>query len=117
MFSKKVLVISDNEEIRTSVLANLICCEVVCVKANCQSEAFVTIIKKENPELIILDIMMPDLLGSIMTCLEIRKSWDTPIFMLTVIKPGVFRGLEFDCPGIEFNAEELTKRVKRILLV
>ena len=38
--------------------------------------------KKENPSIIILDIMMPEMDGN-SVCREIRKTSDTPIIMLT----------------------------------
>ena len=75
--------------------------------------------KKENPSIIILDIMMPEMDGN-SVCREIRKTSDTPIIMLTA------KGVTFDkVLSLELGADdylvkpfepkELIARIKAIL--
>lgn len=75
--------------------------------------------KSENPDIIILDVMMPETDGWDV-CREIRKSSDTPIIMLTA------KGETFDkVLGLElgaddymvkpFETKELIARVKAVL--
>ena len=71
---------------------------------------------KENPDLILLDIMMPRL-GGIEACQEIRKKYNTPIIMLTAKAEEVDKvlGLEIgadDYVTKPFGVRELMARVK-----
>ena len=75
--------------------------------------------KKENPDLVVLDVMMPEMDGW-QVCKEIRKASETPIIMLTA------KGETFDkVLGLElgaddymvkpFETKELIARIKAVL--
>ena len=74
---------------------------------------------KENPDLILLDVMMPELDGW-QVCREIRKKSNCPIIMLTA-KSEVFDkvlGLELGADDYvvkPFEAKEVIARVKAVL--
>ena len=72
-----------------------------------------------HPDLIVLDLMMPELSGY-EVCRELRRDSDVPILMLTARGDDVDRivGLELgadDYLGKPFHPRELTARVKAIL--
>ena len=72
-----------------------------------------------QPDLIVLDLMMPELSGY-EVCRELRRDSDVPILMLTARGEDVDRivGLELgadDYLGKPFHPRELTARVKAIL--
>jgi len=76
-------------------------------------------IYKEDPDLIILDIMMPDITGWEI-CSRVREFSSVPIIMLTakITDEDKVRGLELgadDYVTKPFNLEELALRVKRVL--
>lgn len=82
-------------------------------------EEAISVFKKESPELIILDIMMPKIDGW-QVCREIRKTSQVPIIMLTA-KSDTFDkvlGLELgadDYMTKPFEPKELVARVKAVL--
>jgi len=74
---------------------------------------------RERPDLIVLDLMLPDLDG-IEVCRRIRRSADIPILMLTARDEDVDKiiGLEVGADDYltkPFNPRELVARVKSIL--
>jgi two-component system alkaline phosphatase synthesis response regulator PhoP len=76
-------------------------------------------VQKEQPSLIILDLMLPDIDG-IEICRRIRQKYDVPILMLTARDEDVDKiiGLEVgadDYMTKPFNPRELVARVKSIL--
>ena len=77
------------------------------------------LLKKENPDLIILDIMMPDMDG-FEVCKEIRKDNSTPIIMLTARGELTDRvvGLEIGADDYlpkPFEPRELVARIQTVL--
>jgi DNA-binding response OmpR family regulator len=75
--------------------------------------------ESERPDLIVLDLMLPDIDG-IEVCRRIRKSSDVPILMLTARDEDVDKiiGLEVGADDYltkPFNPRELVARVKSIL--
>ena len=118
MAKNKILIVDDDANI-----AELI-------KINFESEGFDTItasngreavdkFRTENPSIVIMDVMMPEMDGW-EACREIRKTSNTPIIMLTA------KGETFDkVLGLElgaddymvkpFETKELTARVKAVL--
>jgi CheY-like chemotaxis protein len=89
---KKILVITTGDGLLEKILAKIFAEEVefydvVYVTERNQSEAFRTAINQGKPNLIIMEIMMPDIKGGLMTCLEMRDSYPSlPFLMLTVAK-------------------------------
>lgn len=76
-------------------------------------------IYRDNPDLIILDIMMPEVTGWDI-CSRVREFSSVPIIMLTakITDDDKVRGLELgadDYVTKPFNLEELALRVKRVL--
>ena len=82
-------------------------------------EQALTVARAHNPDLIVLDLMMPKRSGY-EVCRELRRDSDVPILMLTARGEEVDRivGLELgadDYLGKPFHPRELTARVKAIL--
>ena len=118
MAKNKVLIVDDDANI------------VELIKINFESEGFDTVtasngreavdkFRTENPSIVIMDVMMPEMDGW-EACREIRKTSNTPIIMLTA------KGETFDkVLGLElgaddymvkpFETKELTARVKAVL--
>lgn len=82
-------------------------------------EAAVNMFAKENPDLVLLDIMLPKMDGW-QVCREIRKTSDCPIIMLTA-KGEVFDkilGLELGADDYvvkPFEAKEVVARIRAVL--
>src|SRR5205809_3036907 len=82
-------------------------------------EAALERLANERPDLVVLDLMLPDLDG-IEVCRRIRKSSEVPILMLTARDEDVDKiiGLEVGADDYltkPFNPRELVARVKSIL--
>jgi len=78
-----------------------------------------SLFKKENPDLIVLDLMLPEVDG-FEVCRRIRKGSEVPIIMLTARGEDIDKilGLELgadDYVTKPFNPRELTARIKAIL--
>ncbi|MBQ7915222.1 MAG: response regulator transcription factor [Firmicutes bacterium] len=115
---QKILVVDDDSNI-----AELICLYLVkegydTERASNGREAL-KVMQKSNPNLVILDVMMPEMDGY-ETCREIRKQGNTPVVFLTA------KGETFDkVLGLELGADdyivkpfdnkELVARVKAVL--
>ena len=89
------------------------------VRAVTTGNAALTQVAAEQPALIILDLMLPDLDG-IEICRRIRKTSDVPILMLTARDEDVDKiiGLEVGADDYltkPFNPRELVARVKSVL--
>ncbi len=113
--SKKILIVDDEKNIVDIIAFNLNKegFDVVCAY---DGEEGLGLVYKENPELIILDIMMPKMDG-FEVCKEIRKTLETPIIMLTARAEEVDKvmGLELgadDYVTKPFSVKELLARVK-----
>ena len=89
------------------------------VRAVTTGSAALTQIAQEQPALIILDLMLPDIDG-IEICRRVRKTSDVPILMLTARDEDVDKiiGLEVGADDYltkPFNPRELVARVKSVL--
>jgi DNA-binding response OmpR family regulator len=89
------------------------------VRAVTTGSAALTQIAAEQPALIILDLMLPDIDG-IEICRRVRKTSDVPILMLTARDEDVDKiiGLEVGADDYltkPFNPRELVARVKSVL--
>jgi two-component system alkaline phosphatase synthesis response regulator PhoP len=117
-FVKTILVVDDEEHIRE--LATLYLeKEGYGVLTAADGEEALRVAKSKSPDLVVLDVMMPNMDG-LDTCRELRKESDVPIIMLTARSEEVDRivGLELgadDYMGKPFNPRELAARVKAIL--
>ncbi len=115
---EKILVVDDEASIRRILETRLSMIGYIVVTAADGDEAL-AVYKKELPNLIILDIMMPKLDGY-GVCQEIRKDSDIPIIMLTALGDVADRitGLELGADDYvvkPFSPKELEARIKAIL--
>ena len=112
---EKILVVDDEISIRRILETRLSMIGYSVITAGDGEEAL-ELYKKEMPNLIILDIMMPKLDGY-GVCQEIRKDSDTPIIMLTALGDVADRitGLELGADHYvvkPFSPKELEARIK-----
>ena len=115
---ERILVVDDEASIRRILETRLSMIGYTVVTAADGDEAL-AVYKKELPNLIILDIMMPRLDGY-GVCQEIRKDSDIPIIMLTALGDVADRitGLELGADDYvvkPFSPKELEARIKAIL--
>ncbi len=115
---EKILVVDDEVSIRR-ILENRLSIIGYTVVTASDGEEALAVYKKELPNLIILDIMMPKLDGY-GVCQEIRKDSDIPIIMLTALGDVADRitGLELGADDYvvkPFSPKELEARIKAIL--
>lgn len=115
---KKILVVDDEKNIIKILETRLSAIGYFVISA-CDGEEALSMFHKENPNLIILDIMMPKLDGY-GVCQEIRKESDIPIIMLTALGDISDRitGLELGADDYivkPFSPKELEARIKSVL--
>lgn len=116
---KKVLVIEDEANIRELVMYNLKANGYDAIEAE-DGISGITLAYKENPDLILLDIMLPGKDGYEI-CRELRSEGiEIPIIMLTAKSEEVDKvlGLEFgadDYIAKPFGIRELLARIKAVL--
>jgi DNA-binding response OmpR family regulator len=116
--TKKILVVDDESKIVNLVKSFLIQAGFSVVVAYDGTEAL-TVFKLESPDLILLDLMLPDLDGYDVAR-EIRKQSTVPIIMLTARSDAEDRvvGLELgadDYVPKPFHPKELVARVRAVL--
>ncbi|GAE34437.1 response regulator YycF [Halalkalibacter akibai] len=112
---KRILVVDDERPIADILKFNLEKegYEVVCAYDGLEA---IELVKKEEPDLILLDIMLPYKDG-MEVCREVRKQYDIPIIMLTAKDSEIDKvlGLELgadDYVTKPFSTRELLARVK-----
>jgi two-component system alkaline phosphatase synthesis response regulator PhoP len=116
--SQSVLVVEDEASIASFVSLYLKNAGYEVRAVSNGSDALASV-QKEQPSLIVLDLMLPDIDG-IEICRRIRQKYDIPILMLTARDEDVDKiiGLEVgadDYMTKPFNPRELVARVKSIL--
>ena len=114
MKNAKILIVEDEEDIRNLILFNLTSQKFLVLTAEDGEEAL-QLTKKESPDLILLDIMLPKLNG-LEVCEQIKNNDlynEIPIIMLTA------RGDESDIvKGLEIGADDyITKPFSPKILV
>lgn len=113
---KKILLIEDNADIQT-LLKELLQEQDYFVKKAGTAAAALEILKKGEPDLVILDLGLPDMSGESL-CQKIRKDYPSlPIVILTArdTSRDIVRGLNLgadDYIAKPFNANELLARIK-----
>nr|BDA98498.1 regulatory component of sensory transduction [Proteomonas sp. NEIS-1375] len=115
---EKILVVDDEASIRRILETRLSMIGFNVITAADGEEALL-ILKRETPNLIILDVMMPKLDGY-GVCQEIRKESDVPIIMLTALGDVADRitGLELGADDYvikPFSPKELEARIRSLL--
>ncbi len=114
----KILVVDDEKLLVKGITFNLTN-EGYEVTAAYDGEAAVELAKKENFDLIILDLMMPVLSGT-EACMKIREFSDVPIIMLTARSEDADKLMGFACGADDyvtkpFNILELKARIRALL--
>src|SRR4030066_982199 len=116
--SKKILIVDDEPRYVRLIEANLITDNYQVLKAY-NGEQALELVANENPDLVLLDIMMPVLDGFIV-CERIRKFSTVPIIVVTVKgeEQDRVRGLDMGADDYivkPFSATELLARVRAVL--
>ena len=114
----KILVVDDEKLLVKGVKFNLEN-EGYEVTAAYDGAAAVELAKKENFDLIVMDVMMPGLSGS-EACMQIREFSDVPIIMLTARSEDSDKLMGFACGAEDyvtkpFNILELKARIRALL--
>lgn len=115
---EKILVVDDEASIRRILETRLSMIGYDVVTAADGEEALV-IFRESNPDLVVLDVMMPKLDGY-GVCQELRKESDIPIIMLTALGDVADRitGLELGADDYvvkPFSPKELEARIRSVL--
>lgn len=115
---KKILVVDDELNI-VEVIKSYLENSGYEVFAAYDGKKAIEIFEKENPSLIILDLMLPDIMGQDV-CKAIRKRSNIPILMLTakVEEEDILKGLDIgadDYMTKPFSPKELVARVGALL--
>ena len=115
---EKVLVVDDEASIRRILETRLSMIGYLVITA-CDGEEALSLFRREIPDLVILDVMMPKLDGY-GVCQEIRKTSDIPIIMLTALGDVADRitGLELGADDYvikPFSPKELEARIRSVL--
>jgi two-component system, OmpR family, KDP operon response regulator KdpE len=116
--SANILVVDDEPQIRRVLRSTLTSRGYTISDAKSGEEALEAI-RKERPDLILLDINMPGM-GGIETCREIRRTYETPIIVLTVRNAERDKVAALDAGADDyvvkpFGIEELLARVRAAL--
>ncbi|MFN4279982.1 response regulator transcription factor RpaB [Thermosynechococcus sp.] len=115
---EKILVVDDEASIRRILETRLSMIGYTVVTAADGEEAL-TVFRQEQPDLVVLDVMMPKLDGY-GVCQELRKESDVPIIMLTALGDVADRitGLELGADDYvvkPFSPKELEARIRSVL--
>jgi two-component system KDP operon response regulator KdpE len=116
--AENILVVDDEPQIRRVMRTTLSSHGYVITEATTGEEG-VDAVRKEKPDLILLDMNMPGI-GGLEACKEIRRSTDAPIIMLTVRNAERDKVAALDAGADDyvvkpFGIEELLARVRSAL--
>ena len=118
MSGASILVVDDEPQIRRVLKSTLSSQGYVILEAKTGEEA-VDVVRKEKPDLVLLDVNMPGV-GGIEACREIRRSSEAPIIMLTVRNAERDKVSALDAGADDyvvkpFGIEELLARIRAAL--
>lgn len=118
MTAANILVVDDEPQIRRVLRSTLTSSGYVITEAKTGEEALESL-RKERPDLVLLDMNMPGL-GGVETCREIRRASDAPIIMLTVRTSERDKVAALDAGADDyvvkpFGIEELLARIRAAL--
>jgi len=113
-----ILVVDDEPQIRRVMRSTLSAHGYVITEAKTGEEAL-EMMRKERPDLILLDVNMPGM-GGLEACREIRRASDAPIIMLTVRNAERDKVAALDAGADDyvvkpFGIEELLARIRAAL--
>lgn len=122
MARKKIMVVDDEPNILDLVEMILKAEDYEISKARSGAEC-IGRIGEENPDLVLLDIMMPEMDGWVVyrKLKENPKTKDIPVAMLTVKAQTIDKEMALDVIGVEdyitkpFTPDELVQRVQKLL--
>ena len=110
MNAAAILVVDDEPQIRR-VLRSTLSSKGYVIREATTGEEAVAAVRKERPDLILLDVNMPGI-GGIEAAREIREMCDVPIIMFTVRNSERDKVIALDKP---FGIEELLARIRAAL--
>lgn len=115
--TEKILVVDDEDSIRTLVKVNLERSGYTTLEAENGAEAIERL--KDNPDLILLDIMLPDIDGFEL-CKVLRQKTSVPIIFLTARDDEVDKIVGLELGGDDyitkpFSPREMVARVRAVL--
>ncbi|MCM8766329.1 MAG: response regulator [Candidatus Omnitrophica bacterium] len=118
---KKILVVDDEEDVREIIKARLIAQGYDVLTAE-EGMSALAIARREKPDLVILDVMMPNMDGYT-TLRELRKDREvgkTPVIILSVKEKDKMEDIFYfqnisDYIEKPFESEELIRKVKQVL--
>ena len=115
--SKTILVVDDEEAILEILETNLVREGFIVLTADC-GEAALLKARQGKPELILLDVGLPDMDG-FTVCQKLRETTDVPVIMVTARGEDIdkIHGLETGADDYvvkPFNPKELVARIKAI---
>lgn len=118
MVAATILVVDDEPQIRRVLRSTLTSQGYVITDAKSGEEGIESV-RKNKPDLVLLDVNMPGM-GGIEACREIRRSSDAPIIMLTVRNAERDKVLALDAGADDyvvkpFGIEELLARIRAAL--
>ncbi len=118
MSPANILVVDDEPQIRRVMRTTLSSQGYVITEAKTGEEA-IEMIRKERPDLILLDVNMPGM-GGLEACREIRRAFDAPIIMLTIRNAERDKVAALDAGADDyvvkpFGIEELLARIRAAL--
>ena len=118
MNAANILVVDDEAQIRRVMRTTLSSQGYVISEAKTGEEAL-ELMRKERPDLILLDVNMPGM-GGLETCRQIRRGSDAPIIMLTVRNAERDKVAALDAGADDyvvkpFGIEELLARIRAAL--
>ena len=118
MAKRKILIVDDDPSIRDVLKFTLDKAGFDVTEATNGAEAL-TLFKSKSPELMVLDILMPEMDGTDV-CREIRKQSNIPIIFLTSLDEEADRIIGLELGGDDyvtkpFSPRELLARVKAVL--
>lgn len=119
--SETILIVDDEDDLRRLVAFNLRGEGYQTLQADCGAEAL-RLVASESPELVILDLMLPDVSGT-EVCRRLKQSPDTrhiPVLILSARGDEIDRVVGFELGADDyvvkpFSVRELALRVKAIL--
>jgi len=118
MSEASILIADDEPQIRRVLRSTLSSQGYVILDAKTGEDA-IEIVRKEKPDLVLLDVNMPGM-GGIEACREIRRATEAPIIMLTVRNAERDKVLALDAGADDyvvkpFGIEELLARIRAAL--
>ena len=119
--SQKTVLIIEDEADAAELFAEMMRVSGFHVMKTSSSAPAIAMMTENKPDVVILDIMMPEMDGW-ETCQEIRNHWDTPIIMLTArdSKEDIVKGLKGgadDYISKPFKPQELYIKIMNVIAI